>query len=77
MLCKNSKNIHLLEQNQDKIDWSTTNLTILDFYKILSDRCAIYKEELIAAAMHPSRFKKVLDYLDNNGISYEELDKYF
>ena len=53
VLCKNSKTIHLLEQNQDKIDWSTTNLTILDFYKILSERCAIYKEELIAAAMHP------------------------
>ena len=70
-----------LNGNENAVNYSYEGRTcfreVLIDYKFLSERCAIYKEELIAAAMHPSRFKKVLDYLDNNGISYEELDKYF
>jgi len=66
-LSENPNAIHLLKKNLDKIDWDylSENPSIFELdYKGLKERCAIYKEELIAAAMHPSRFKKVLDYLE-------------
>ena len=79
VLSENPNAIHLLEQNIDKINWYVLSAKSFIFeldYKGLTERCAIYKEELIATAMHPLRYKKVLDYLTDNGISYEELDNY-
>jgi hypothetical protein len=39
-------------------------------YEALTERCYIYKEELMQIAMHPSRIQKLLDM----GISIAELD---
>jgi len=41
-------------------------------YDTISKRCSIFKEELLAFALHPSRISAYLAY----GISIEELDKY-
>ena len=38
--------------------------------KGVKERCAIYKEELMQIALHPSRIQKLLDM----GISIGELD---
>jgi hypothetical protein len=38
----------------------------------MKQHCAIYSEELIQNALHPSRITKLLDI----GIDAEELDKY-
>ena len=64
--------IHLFENNKDKIYWDRiweySHIFELD-YKELTKRCAIYKEELIQVALHPSRIEKYLE----QGISFEEL----
>jgi len=41
-------------------------------YDALKKRCAIYKEELMQVALHPSRIQKILD----SGISFDELDNF-
>jgi hypothetical protein len=41
-------------------------------YDAIRERCSIYKDELIATALHPSRIHSYLQ----QGISFEELDNY-
>ena len=57
-LSANSKAIHLLEKCPDKIDWSllssNPSIFIID-YQYLSDRIAVFKEELIQKVFHPNR----------------------
>ena len=69
-----------LNGNENAVNYSYAGRTcfreVLIDYKILSERCAIYKEELIAKAMHPLRFEKILEYLTDNGIPYENFDDY-
>jgi len=65
--------VYFLEKNPDEIHWSwlSSNPSIFEIdYEALKERCAIYKEELIQKAMHPSRIQKYLDM----GISIDELD---
>ena len=53
MLSKNSSAIHLLEKNQDKIDWYFLSLNPSIFeldYCALKERYSVYKEELIKVA---------------------------
>jgi hypothetical protein len=63
---------------QDKINWKhwknlSSNPSIFELdYDALKKRCAIYKEELMQVALHPSRIQKILDY----DISFDELDNY-
>jgi len=65
----------LLEENTDKVDWSwiSANPSVFELdYNLMKEHCSIYKEELIQAALHPSRIKRYLDM----GINMEELDDY-
>jgi hypothetical protein len=74
-MCQNPEAIHILEKNQDKIDWNSIsfNSEIFDYsYEYLEERCSIYKEELIAIALHPSRIEEYL----KQGIPLDELDNY-
>ena len=67
--------MHILQKNQDKINWYNLSLNPSIFeleYNVLKERCSIYKEELIQIALHPSRIQKYLD----QGISFEDLDNY-
>ena len=41
-------------------------------YDAIEKRCSIYKEELIATALHPSRIEEYL----KQGISIHDLDNY-
>jgi hypothetical protein len=41
-------------------------------YNALKKKCAVYKEELIQVALHPSKIQKLLDL----GIELEDLDDY-
>ena len=72
-LARNPNAIHLLEQNPYEIDLSMLLRvsSMLDYdYEALTERCNIYKEELIQQTMHPSKIQKYLDM----GISIDELD---
>ena len=67
-LCRNPNAIHILEANQDRINWATlsenTNIFTYDYEK-MKKNCNIYKEELIAYVFHPSRlFKNVSEDTD-------------
>ena len=42
------------------------------FYDTIKNKCAIYKDELIKIALHPSRIKKLLDL----GIKIGDFDNY-
>jgi len=67
--------INLLEKNQDKIDlfWLSENPSIFELdYDALKERCAIYKQELLKNALHPSRIQKYLE----DGITIGDLDDY-
>jgi hypothetical protein len=50
---------------------TSSPIFILD-YDAIKERCSIYKDELIATALHPSRIHSYLQ----QGISFEELDNY-
>jgi hypothetical protein len=51
----------------------STNPSIFELdYKALSDRCSIYKWELLEIALHPSRMEKYIDM----GIKMGEFDNY-
>ena len=90
VLSFNPNAIHFLKANQHRIDWLEPdeiddyikNLSMnpsifrLD-YEALEARCAIYKEELIQKACHPSKLAKILDYLEDNGINIDDLDNYW
>ena len=57
----NPNAIHLLEKNLDKIDWDrlSQNPSIFEYdYKSMTNRCDIYKEELIVNRFHPKNFPK-------------------
>ena len=65
-LSGNRNAVHLLENNIDKIHWEvlSLNLSILDEYdyKSMTERCDIYKEELIANRFHPMNFPKFKEW---------------
>jgi hypothetical protein len=80
-LSSNLNGIQILENNPDKItcylflDYNNISVNSCIFevdYDTISKRCSIFKEELLAFALHPSRISAYLAY----GISIEELDKY-
>lgn len=67
-----SKNPHpdvlpLLQENQEKINWehfsSNPNMFSYD-YPFLREHMNIFKEELIAAAFHPTRIARILERTD-------------
>ena len=68
MLSENPAAIHLLEQNQDKINWSqlSKNKAIFTYdYPKMKENCNIFKEELIEYIYHPSRiFRNVTEETD-------------
>ena len=63
-LSRNHAAIHILEQHPDNIDWLdlSTNPAIFepDFQKMKCKQCAVFKEELMQRAFHPSRIAKLL-----------------
>ena len=64
-LSKNPSAIHLLEKNLDQIDWYrlSFNPSIFEYdYKSMTERCDIYKEELIANRFHPKNLSKFRDW---------------
>ena len=79
-LAANPNAPHILEKHRDKIDWKKINLDVLAMnhpfceidYHAIRERCSIYKEELFAIALHPSRIEQYLA----QGISIGELDNY-
>ena len=71
----NPNAMDILRKNQDKIGWNelSSNPSIFELdYSALKEHCAIYKEELIKIALHPSRIQKILDL----GLEIEDLDDY-
>ena len=64
-LSENPNAIDLLERNFDKIDWVgvSKNPSIFEYdYTAMTDRCDIYKEELIANRFHPKNFHKFKEW---------------
>ena len=55
--------IHLLEQNQDKIDWKkvSTNPNIFRNYDYYKKRMDIHREELMKKVFHPRRLTYYLE----------------
>jgi hypothetical protein len=63
-MSRNPEAIHILEKNQDKINWDSLsyNSEIFDYsYEYLEERCNIYKEELIQKAMNPKKLQRYID----------------
>jgi hypothetical protein len=62
---KNPELIHLLSQNEDKVNWSvlTLNPAIFDYdYQTLAkERTRIIEEDLLMNTLHPRRIKALLD----------------
>ena len=61
----NENGIDLLRENQDKIDWEilSENTAIFEYdYCSMTQRCNLYKEELIANRLHPNNFNKFNDW---------------
>ena len=80
-LSSNINGISILEKNQKHIvcysffDYEniSVNSPIFEIdYDAITKRCAIYKEELMQVALHPSRIENYLA----QGISIDELDNY-
>ena len=64
-LSRNPNAIHLLERNLDKINWKwlSKNPSIFEYdYESMTERCNIYKEELIANRFHPTNLSKFMDW---------------
>ena len=64
-LSENPNAIDLLEMNFDKIDWKdlSTNPSIFEYdYESMTERCNIYKEELIANRFHPKNFRRFKEW---------------
>jgi len=64
VLASNPNAISLLERFPGRIDWSriSQNPTIFTLdYDALKERCSLFKEELFAMALHPSRIEKYLE----------------
>ena len=81
-LIKNPNAIQIYEDYPEKmrdhlcyIDYENLSVTNPIFeidYDAIRNRCAIYKEELMQVALHPSR----IEYYLSQGISADELDNY-
>ena len=74
-LSENPNALHLLTKYQYKIDWECIfyNVSIFELdYKLLFERCDVYKSELLKKTLHPSRVKRYLDM----GIDYDDLENY-
>ena len=81
-LIKNPNAIQIYEDYPEKmgghlsyIDFETISVDSPIFeidYHAIAKRCAIYKEELMQVALHPSR----IEYYLSQGISADELDNY-
>lgn len=80
-LSSNQNGIKILEKYPEKVvcylffdyDNLSVNCGIFDLdYESIRKRCSIYKEELLAIALHPYRIEAYL----KQGIPIEELDKY-
>lgn len=80
-LSNNINGIKILEKYPEKIkcytfldyDKLSVNSCIFELnYECIQKKCSIYKEELLAIALHPSRIEAYL----KQGIPIEELDKY-
>jgi hypothetical protein len=60
-LSENPSALHLLKNQPKKINWrrfaKNPAIFVLD-YDALKQRCAVFKEELIALAVHPTRIHK-------------------
>ena len=64
LLSLNRNAIYLLEQSQDKIDWSlfSSNRSIFEIdYTFLNKRIEPFKEELIQRCFHPDRLIRYLE----------------
>ena len=63
-----------LASEQDFLDELQAELLVQKklFYKNAADKCAVYKEDLLAAVMHPDRIEKLI-----NKYGIEELDNLF
>ena len=56
--------IHLLEKNQDKINWRSlsNNPNIFTYdYELMKENCSVFKEELIEKSWLPVRIEKWLE----------------
>jgi hypothetical protein len=81
-LIKNPNAIQIYEDYPEKmwnylwyLDYENISVDMPIFeldYDAIEKRCSIYKEELIAIALHPSRIEKYL----NQGIPFKDLDNY-
>jgi hypothetical protein len=72
-LSKNPNAIHILEKNQDKIEWYnfSDNVAIFeqDYKEMSLKRSNILREELMKKALHP----KKIEYWLENGMSIEDI----
>ena len=72
-LSQNKNAIHLLEQNQHKINWAqlSTNPAIFDYpySKLALQRTNILREQLMMKTLHPTR---ILYWLEN-GLDIDDL----
>jgi hypothetical protein len=80
-LSNNINGIKILEKYPERItcykflDYNKLSVNSCIFelnYDCIQKKCSIYKEELLAVALHPSRIEAYL----NQGIPIEDLDKY-
>ena len=65
ILSSNPSAIKLLEKHQEKIHWEylSLNPNIFEYdYKYMSEKCLIYKEELMKNRFHPKYIPKFKDW---------------
>ena len=77
--CTNPNVLPILEKEPEKIDWCFFgwNQSIYEpDYESIRTRINIYKEELIAAAMHPRRIKKIMELIGEESEGGEEWDTF-
>ena len=70
---KNPELIHLLSQNQDKINWDilihNTAIFDYDYQTMAKERTRIIEEDLLKDTLHPRRIQALLDA----GLSIEDI----
>jgi hypothetical protein len=60
----NSNAMHILEKNVEKVNWELmcSNTILFEYdYRTMKANTAIFKEELVAKAFHPSRVVKWIE----------------
>ena len=65
LLSPNPNAIHILEQNQDKINWNSlsANPSIFEYdYEAMRERMRPLAEELMSKMFHPRNFEKWIDW---------------